>query len=314
MSWGAEHMRMCELEVRAACIQPKHWWSLEVAKDTPSPKRCKTSDEGSEVKQPKFWADAFPDVEACLGSASGDSEDDSEVCRRWTPNQVRARIRTFLQKTEVKITEFQGMLGVNGNSYNRFMNGKYKDQWNAAENQTYDAATRFFIKEDKLGKQAVGKLRAKPSAKKSGGSSQLPEIQGISTDGLTYLTPGETRRELGKVTKEFNTSVAQLARLAGVPAQSANKFMKAGGDFGGVDNQVYHPFAELVEKFRIACKKPKSKKRQSLENEVAAGRVGEDGHPFLGVDPRGKTWCFAGDRPVISRDDLGRKVIEYQRG
>ena len=57
------------------------------------------------------------------------------------------------------------------------------------------------------------------------------------TDGLTYLTPGETRREVQKVLKEYKASIAQLARCAGVPAQNANKFMHAGGDFGGDDTQ-----------------------------------------------------------------------------
>ena len=80
--------------------------------------------------------------------------------RRWTPNQLRAKIRTLLQKTDIKTTEFQKMLSVNSNSYNRFMNKKYKDQFNSTDNGTYGAATRFFLKEERLGKNALGKVRA----------------------------------------------------------------------------------------------------------------------------------------------------------
>lgn len=46
---------------------------------------------------------------------------------------------------------------------------------------------------------------------------------------------------------------------------------QSGGDFGGADNQAYHPAAQLVEKFRIVTNKAKSKKRLALEVEVANG-------------------------------------------
>lgn len=74
------------------------------------------------------------------GSTDDDEEEEDyyelmDVARRrWTPNQLRARIRKLLQQTDIKITEFQRMLGVNSNSYSKFMNGKYKNQWSAAEN------------------------------------------------------------------------------------------------------------------------------------------------------------------------------------
>ena len=54
----------------------------------------------------------------------------------------------------------------------------------------------------------------------------------------------------------FTTSVAGLARAAGVPYQSFNNFVKAGGAWGGKDNQAYHPAAALVEKVRIALGLP----------------------------------------------------------
>ena len=71
-----------------------------------------------------------------------------------------------------------------------------------------------------------------------------------------------------------------------------------------------------IEKFRIATSKPKSKKRKAIEAEMAAGRMKRDGQPFLGVDPDAKFFCFAGERPVLSRDELhvhvGRKVVKFQ--
>ena len=257
------------------------------------------------------------DAEGALFGGFSDVEDDDDddsddsgvaVCRRWTPNQLRARIRELLQQTDIKITELHGMLRVNANSYNKFMNGKYKHQWNAAQNSTYDAATRFFVREEKLGKEAVGKIRAKVAAKRAS-SAHLPDISCIETDGLTDLTPSETRREIIKVLKEFKTSAAQLSRLANTPYQSANLFLKAGGDYGGVDNQAYHPLANLVEKLRSACKKSKSKKRVELEAEVAAGRVQRNGQPFLGADPSGKFLCRPGYYGTIVSYDAVKQLF-----
>lgn len=169
---------------------------------------------------------------------------------------------------------------------------------------------RFFFREEKRGKKAIGKIRAK--SVKSGGKTPLPDISAVNTDGLTYLTPGETRKELSKILNQYQTSLAALARLAGTPGQSFTLFYKAGGDYGGVDNQAYRPAATLVEKLRIACKKSKSQKRLALEAEVAAGRVSRDGHPFLGVDPHGKFLCRAGERPILARDLLGRKIVRFR--
>lgn len=263
--------------------------------------------------------DEHLNVEGSPDDTDDDQEEEEEdyyelmhvARRRWTPNQLRGRIRKLLQQTDIKITEFQRMLGVNSNSYNKFMNGKYKHQWSAAENQTYDAAARFFLREEKLGKQGVGKSRAKPKSEVAG--CPLPDISDVSTDALTWLTPGETRSELRKILKQYGTSMAALARLANTPMQSFVLFSKAGGDFGGADNQAYHPAAQLVEKFRIVTKKPKSKKRLALEAEVASGRAKRDGQPFLGVDPSGKFLCLGGERPFMARDELGRKIVQYRR-
>mmetsp|Transcript_25424 Transcript_25424/g.73338 ORF Transcript_25424/g.73338 Transcript_25424/m.73338 type:complete len:305 (-) Transcript_25424:237-1151(-) len=242
----------------------------------------------------------------------GDSEiEAAALCCQWTPNQVRARVRKLLQQTDIKVAEFQRMLQVDANSYNSFMNGKYKDQWMAAENLTFEPAVHFFLRERRLGKEAIGKTRARNKGK-TGGSRPFPNISAVTTDGLTYLTPGETRRELSKLLKGHEMSLAALARLAGVPAQSLTQFCKAGGDFGAAGNRAYRPAAELVEKVRVALKMPKSKKRLGLEAEVAAGRVEPDGQPFLGVNPKERCFCLAGDRPVLVRDALGRRVVEYR--
>lgn len=259
-----------------------------------------------------------------------------------TPARLRAKINKLLTSTDIKIGEFQKMLGVNANSYGKFMqtgtNSKYKDPWSATQNGTYSAAAFFFFKEERLGKKAIGKLRARGSGTagtpaKSGSASSLlsptgpstgvtaktksatkPELPDVTNTRLesehTWLTPSEVRKALQDLQMSHSTSVAGLARAAGVPYQSFNNFVKAGGAWGGKDNQSYHPAAALVEKVRIALGKPKSTKRKALEAEVAAGDVcRRTGGPRLGLDPDGRFWCMPGARFV--KDSLGRLTIQY---
>eukprot|EP00929_Paragymnodinium_shiwhaense_P029859 TRINITY_DN17036_c1_g1_i7.p2 TRINITY_DN17036_c1_g1~~TRINITY_DN17036_c1_g1_i7.p2 ORF type:complete len:202 (+),score=40.67 TRINITY_DN17036_c1_g1_i7:177-782(+) len=201
------------------------------------------------------------------------------------------------------------MLSVNSNAYNRFMNGKYKNEWSAAENSTFGAATSFFRQEEKLGKNAVGKVRAK----KKSGKPELPDVSDVVTDGLTWLTPGEVRKEMAKLTKDFKTSIAALARLAGCNNQTFGIFSGAKGDWGGSKSDAYRSAADLVEKVRIALKKPKGRKRVALEAEHAdAVACGRRGQPFLGHDPSTRFICFAHDHPYLARDELGRKVVKYR--
>lgn len=253
-------------------------------------------------------------------SDSDDFEDDAfedEALRQaGSPVAIRGKILKFLQTTDVKITEFQSILGVNSNSYGKFVNGKYKNPWSAAENQTYRAAARFFLREKKLGSKAMGVMRKIKKEPKTGKSSKhsvvdMPDISGVVTDGFTYLTPEETRRQLRALLKLYQTSNAALAKLADAPYQSFNLFLKATGEFGGEKNQVYHRAAQLVEKFRIARGQPKSQKRLGIEAELKAGRTNFDGSPFLGVDPHSKVLCMEGTRPVMARDALGRRTVRF---
>ena len=129
-------------------------------------------------------------------------------------------------------------------------------------------------------------------------------------NGYTWLTPGEVRKGLQDLVLSHDTSVAGLARAAGVHYQSFNNFTKAGGAWGGKDNQAYHPAAALVEKVRIALGKPKSAKRKALEAEVADGIVSRrTGGPNLGLDPDGKYLMLAGMR--MTKDSLGRYSIGW---
>ena len=170
-----------------------------------------------------------------------------------TPARLRAKINKLLTSTDIKIGEFQKMLGVNANSYGKFMqtgtNSKYKDPWSATQNGTYHAAAFFFFKEDRLGKKALGKLRARGASAgasgtpaksgdrssllsptvatsvatktKSATKTELPDVTNVRLESEhTWLTPSEVRKALQDLQMSHSTSVAGLARAAGVPYQS----------------------------------------------------------------------------------------------
>jgi hypothetical protein len=246
-----------------------------------------------------------------------------------TPARLRTKIRKLLTSTDIKIGEFQKMLSVNANSYGKFMNGKYKDPWSATQNGTYVAAAFFFYMEERLGKQALGKTRArhattssssprattdavsKTKSRTGGAKPALPDVRTTQLEnGHTWLTPGEVRKGLQDLQLTFDTSVAGLARMADVPYQSFNNFVKAGGMWGAKDNQAYPRAAALVEKVRIQLQKPKSAKRKALEAEVEAGIVHHrTGGPKLGLDPDGKYYGPPG--AYMAKDSLGRHYLAY---
>ena len=51
-----------------------------------------------------------------------------------TPAKLRSKLTKLLASTDIKIGELQKMLGVNANSWGKFMHGKYKDPWSATQN------------------------------------------------------------------------------------------------------------------------------------------------------------------------------------
>ena len=84
-----------------------------------------TPQERLRVEEPETIAKAAKaqqeDIDSRDGSdrallSNAESGDESEMfgCpKRWTPNQLRTKIRTLLQKTDIKTTEFQNVLSVN---------------------------------------------------------------------------------------------------------------------------------------------------------------------------------------------------------
>jgi hypothetical protein len=81
-------------------------------------------------------------------------------------------------------------------------------------------------------KEALGKLRAlgRPlwvRALALGPCRPLPDLSGMITNGVIYLTPGETRKAIRAYLRTIGgAGMAMLARLAEFPYQSYSNFME----------------------------------------------------------------------------------------
>jgi len=181
-------------------------------------------------------------------------DDETRGARPTNPTTLRKKMQKFLAEFDVAVTSFQTLLGVNSNSYGKFMAGNYKDKWRAMDNSTYAAADYFFWREKKLKSLSVGAtLRARvagagssaiparsPLAStmnqhvgglpngavipardscgaanaKANSRGKLPDVSDVEIDGATWLTPGEVRKEINDLNRRYKFSGAELARAA----------------------------------------------------------------------------------------------------
>lgn len=63
--------------------------------------------------------------------------------KQKTPNSIRSDLAAFMDANKFSRSKVISALGVNPNSFRKFMQHKYADQWRATENGTYWAAARL---------------------------------------------------------------------------------------------------------------------------------------------------------------------------
>ena len=237
--------------------------------------------------------------------------------KRLSPQALRGKIRTFLQKYNVTATSFQKVIGVNANTYGTFMTGKYKHASSAMGNGTYWNAGYFFWSDEQLNQQdsIIKKLKASASAAEKAGDGAagkkppLPDVSAIQLESDdVYLKPKEVRAEVSALKTKYKCTNADLAKAVwpekaaatSQPGAPVGRFLSQGGEFGGEEMEFYRPCALFCEKVRVFENRPKSKKRKALEEEAqATGRA-----PFLGLNPNKKYWMGPG--MGFKKDELGR--------
>ncbi|BEI82123.1 hypothetical protein CcaverHIS002_0212830 [Cutaneotrichosporon cavernicola] len=232
-----------------------------------------------------------------------DDDDDSEtqlVGRgepiKWNCNQVRTRIRSFIDNGGMKVTEFQRAIGVNPVPYRNFMaqNGPYKGENSSVYQQAY-----FFFREREARGLKMPRKRAKaapaapaapatPSATtsstsaaaaKKGRAAALTDFGDLRLAGeetrsvKVYDSCDEIRRkinahlQLPEVTQaSFLRDVAgQLGPGRSVQGVQLTAFRSKHGPDEGASSCVYYGAYVFFEKIRIQANKPKSKHRLGME-------------------------------------------------
>ena len=87
--------------------------------------------------------------------------------KQKSPNAIRNELQRYIDNSSETQTAIVDRMGVNSNSFRKFMNPKtYKDQWSACQNGTYWAAARLLERvkyEAKLAKATSKKRKTSDS-------------------------------------------------------------------------------------------------------------------------------------------------------
>lgn len=223
-----------------------------------------------------------------------------------TPNQVRQDIRKYLDDSGSTQSKFLSDIGVNSNSYGKFMNGTYQDPWTACQNGTYEAACKFFAikriqdKIDELTDKPSDRNPRKRSMEGSVSSSSLPrafvvkksrnvvdaelsEILSVHIDDPcpVYANCDEVRDMINEYLLHSGVTQSRWLKAIEVASNSLSRFRQMTGKGVGAGNSVYPIAWRFFEQKRLWDGEPKSARR--LEQEERWGPAGfplkhDDGH------------------------------------
>ena len=236
--------------------------------------------------------------------------------KQISPNRLRGQITRYIAASVPKggkTAWVHSELGVNGNSFNKFMKGAYKDQWSACQNGTYWAAARFFARQKVAAKSnpAAAKKRkreASTSAKSKKTASlalQVALMDLLSNDA--HCAPGApiyedcdtVRSQLAAFIESGRVNKTSTLKIISVAPNSHKNFTTLKGKGVGAANKTYRQGYRLLEAVRIHDGKGKSQRR--LDNEARWRDVG--GYSLR--HDSGKRWGFKGqsqDRRVFDID------------
>ncbi|OCF55074.1 hypothetical protein L486_07184 [Kwoniella mangroviensis CBS 10435] len=239
-----------------------------------------------------------------MSDMSDEDEDEDDLMLniiKYSPSQIRNKIRSFINSGEMKVYQFCDAIGVSNGSYQRFMKESgQKGQWS----DTYAGAHMFFLKRERMGIKIPRKKKNDntPASKKAKTTSidqdrtkmKSPskndledeyDVSSITLDGedkpggiAVYDTCDDVRtkinahlREPGVTMASFNRAIARTYKKQ-VPSQEVTiqhkqlkDFLEKHGARSGCTSKVFYGSYIYFEKLRIKQNKPKSKKREEME-------------------------------------------------
>ncbi len=238
-------------------------------------------------------------------------EDDDDLEIDQSCDQVRRKITAFVNSGVMKVTEFQKVIGVNSNSYGRFM--KQRGPYAGCDNQTYEAAYRFFKKRELAGLKMPSKKRKTSAA--SDKEVDEHDVSNIHLDGEEdeavpiWDTCDDIRRKINAHLRLPNVTQASFLRALStswpshdqrkLTGKQLNDFLAKTGPMSGNASGVFYAAYVYFEKLRIKQGKKKGKKRLEMEDQWAL----EGGVPREPVGNRSYI-VGRGERPYM--DQYGR--------
>ncbi|XXH05949.1 hypothetical protein Hte_012392 [Hypoxylon texense] len=233
-----------------------------------------------------------------------------------TPNQVRRKIREFIEGGNMKVGELQQALEITPTSYQRFMRMTGTDEGSGTT--IYPRAVRFFRKRELQGLKMAPAAKAannnnkSPAKKKPKKSEQdgLLDVSGVALDGEeteevpVYDTCDEVRRKVRAFLRKPDVSQQAFCRAVSdccadehkVQSRQLNAFLGKKGPMEGNTSAAFYGSYVFLEKLRIKEGKPKSKMREEMEGIYRNG-VNTD-------HVENRFICKGNQRPV--RDKYGR--------
>lgn len=237
-------------------------------------------------------------------------DDDPRIYEgNMTPNQVRRRIREFIEGGNMKVGEFQQALGITSTSYQRFMRMTGSDEGSGTT--IYPRAFRFFRKRELQGlKAAPARKPATKKPRKAAQQDQLLDVGGVALDGEdteevpVYDTCDEVRRKVRAFLRKPDVSQQAFCRAISacceedrkVQSRQLNAFLGKKGPMEGNTSPAFYGSYVFLEKLRIKEGKPKSKMREEMEGIYRNG--------VNTTDVQNRWICKGNTRPT--RDKYGR--------
>lgn len=212
----------------------------------------------------------------------GESDDNLEYDQDC--NQIRRKIRSLIDSGEVKVTHWLRELGVNSNSYGRFM--KLKGPTSGVDNQTFHAAYKYFKKREIAKVPAPSKKRKSTDGKTVSPTATIPDVHDFILPGEeqddveVYDTGDEIRRKIAAhLRKDGITAAGFLRELASLyhtqdrtfQNSQLTKFRGYKSADQGNQNGIFYTAYVYFEKIRLKEGKPKSKHRLAMEDKWPGG-------------------------------------------
>lgn len=240
-------------------------------------------------------------LDAESSESEPESDYDSPVNFKWDCNQIRTKINRLIRSGEMKVTEFQRSQGINSNSYGRFM--KLKGPHSGSDNQTYEAATRYFLKREAQGIKMPQAKKAKAEDLAKFDVSDIHLTDEETEELPIYDTCDDLRKKIEAHLRNPGITQAGFCRTIGkaynpqrnFQSKQLSDFLKKKGPTAGCESGIYYASYVYFEKLRIKRGEKKSKKRLQVEDNVPEGMTRRR---------QGAVFCHVSSTPY--EDEFGR--------